>query len=193
MKRISNTENLSYEKVWKLFQETDKSIKETGKQIKETGLQMKETDKKIRQLETLFKVQWGKLIEALVQKPLLKLFQQRGIEVTQMSRNIESVQKGKQMEIDVLMINGEELIVIEVKTTLRKNDVDDLLEKLKDFKHFFKQYKDYKVYGAVAGLKLDEASDKYAYRKGLFVLQAFGEENHIRILNDAKFKPVNFG
>ena len=91
------------------------------------------------------------------------------------------------------MINGQELIVIEVKTTLRKNDVDDLLEKLKDFKHFFKQYKNYKFYGAVAGLKLDEASDKYAYRKGLFVLQAFGEENHIRILNDSKFKPVNFG
>ncbi len=39
----------------------------------------------------------------------------------------------------------------------------------------------------MAGIVIDEAADKYAYRKGLFVIAQAGE--NIKILNDEKFKP----
>ena len=41
--------------------------------------------------------------------------------------------------------------------------------------------------GAVAGIVIDEGTDKYAYRQGLFVIGQTGEM--VRILNDEKFKP----
>ena len=44
-----------------------------------------------------------------------------------------------------------------------------------------------KVIGAVAGIVIDESADKYAYRKGLFVIGQTGET--VKILNDEKFEP----
>jgi len=64
-----------FDKVWLLFQETDKKFRDTDKK-------MQDTDKKIKELANLFTTQWGKLIESLVEplscdpflKQNLKLF-----------------------------------------------------------------------------------------------------------------------
>jgi len=40
----------------------------------------------------------------------------------------------------------------------------------------------------VGGIAIDEESDKYAYKKGLFVIVESGE--NVKILNDKKFKPA---
>jgi hypothetical protein len=44
-----------------------------------------------------------------------------------------------------------------------------------------------KVYGAVAGMIVEDEADKYAYKKGLFVLRQKG--NIVEIVNDNKFQP----
>ncbi len=182
---ITNYEQpLSFEKVWAMFQEI-------GKQSKETDLKFQETDKKIKELSNLFTTQWGKLIESLVAPGCLKLFKNRGLEIEQSYRNIEVIKDGKQMECDVLLVNSNELVVVEVKTTLRTSNVDDFIEKLKVFKIFFKQYKSYKVYGAVAALTFAEQSDLYAYRTDCFVIKSSGE-GLVEISNDKKFKPKEF-
>ncbi len=189
---------LSFEKVWAMFQETDKQFKEIAKSFEETDRkfqktdkQFKETDKKIKDLSNLFTTQWGKLIESLVAPGCLNLFKNRGLEIEQSYRNIEVVKDGKQMECDVLLVNSNELVVVEVKTTLRTSNVDEFIEKLKVFKKFFKQYKSYKVYGAVAALTFAEQSDTYAYRSGCFVIKSSGE-GLVEIANDKKFKPKEF-
>jgi hypothetical protein len=111
------------------------------------------------------------------------------------------------------------VIVVEVKTTLKVEDVNDfIIEKLSRFFEFFPKYKgpdsrdpakrEMKLYGAVAGIKIEESADRYAYRKGLFVLTLSGSpreiiaiehgcsksyisrgEGMVVILNDEKFKP----
>ena len=47
------------------------------------------------------------------------------------------------------------------------------------------------VYGGVAGMDTVEEADKYAYRRGLFVLGMAGE-GVVRIMNDRKFRPKDF-
>jgi len=47
------------------------------------------------------------------------------------------------------------------------------------------------VYGGVAGMDIVEEADKYAYRRGLFVLGMTGE-GIARIMNDQKFTPKDF-
>jgi hypothetical protein len=54
------------------------------------------------------------------------------------------------------------------------------------------RYKGMSIYGAVAGIHIDEDADKFAYRQGLFVLTASGE-GLISMLNPPDFKPKDFG
>ncbi len=178
MKRQS--EHLSFEKVWRLFQETDKKFQETDKKFRET-------DKKLRQLESLFVGQWGKLVESLVAGNLAQILRERGIDVEGTSQREHKFYNGREYEVDIIAENGKDVVPVEVKTTLKKEDVDEFIETLKVFRQVFSKYKDKNVYGAVAFLRVEEDADRYAYRKGLFVIKATGES--AKILNDKKFKP----
>jgi hypothetical protein len=46
------------------------------------------------------------------------------------------------------------------------------------------------VFGALAAIAFDSGSDKYAYRRGLFVLEP--DKGFTRIVNDAGFQPKAF-
>ena len=170
--------------VWRLFRETDA-------QIKETGAQIKETNRELRRMEGRFGDQWGQFIEALVEPNALKLFRGRGIDVQYVYRRAEHKVNGEQMELDLLLENGQETVVVEVKSKLRVEDVNEFLVKLQRFPTFFPRLADRHTYGAVAGLSFVGESDKYAYRQGLFVLGVVGE-GLVEIRNDAGFRPKDF-
>ena len=186
---------LTYKKVWQMFQETDKKFQKTDRllteKFQETDLKFQKTDKEISKLAGLFTTQWGKLVEALVKPGTLELFKKRGIKVNQFSTNTLSHRKGETMEIDVLLVNDTEVVVGEVKTTAKVSDVKHLLECLKNFKRFFPQYKKYTVYGAIAGLRLDEQCDRYAASQGLFVVEFTGK-GLARIKNKKNFIAKKF-
>ena len=110
----------------KLFKETEKLFKDTDRRFKETDKQFKETDKKIKELSNLFTTQWGKLVEALVEPGAVNLFRERGIDVRYTARRIEVEDKKRRKiaEYDLLLVNDKEVVIIEVKTTVKKEDVD---------------------------------------------------------------------
>ena len=180
---------LTKEDILSMFAETDRRFKETDRRLDQ---RFQETDQGFKRLEALFTGQWGKLIEALVRPSALRLFQERGIKVTETSQRLESVRNGSQMEVDILLSNAQEAVVVEVKTTLKVEDVREFLEDLKRFTLFFPRYKGLKVYGGIAGIRIEEDADKFAYRQGLFVLAGSGE-GMIRMLNDPDFRPKDFG
>ena len=66
------------------------------------------------------------------------------------------------------------------------------LSDLKEFPRFFPRHATSRVYGAVAGLSFVENSDKYAHRRGLFVLGVVGE-GIVQVRNPANFRPKDFG
>jgi len=187
------------QEIWTLFKDTDRRMKETSEQIREVARRQEETDREIRgvnegmkDLRELFTGQWGKLVEALVEPSVLRLFQERGIQVIDTAQRLKTTKNGATMEIDILATNKDSVIVVEVKTTLKVEDVNDFIyEKLSRFFEFFPKYKGMKLYGAVAGIRIEESADRYAYRKGLFVLTLSGE-GMVVILNDEKFRPVEW-
>jgi len=211
--RFFETERLLNEKFQetdKIFQETEREILENSKQIKELTAKFQETDRKFqdtdrkfqetdKQIKNLMKKSsefdsnWGKLIQALVEPAVLDLFKQRGINVLGTTNGYIIEKDGKKlMEIDILMKNGDCIVLIEVKTTLRIENVDEHIEKrLMRFKEFFPEYKDKKIYGAVAYLKCFEGADNYAIKKGLFAL-TFSGKHLICIKNDKDYKPKDF-
>ena len=167
---------LSFEKVWLMFQETDKKFQET--------------DKKIRELNSLFTTQWGKLMETLVEGDLVNLLKARGIDVRDTAQRVKGNYKGTSYEFDIIARNGEEVVIVEVKTTLRTKDVKNFIEKLRKVKVWKPELKDNIIYGAVAYLTADSSSDAMAANKGLFVIRATG--NSASITNEEGFKPAEF-
>jgi len=60
---------------------------------------------------------------------------------------------GRTWEIDILAANGTEVVVVEVKTTLKVRDVDHFLQTLRHFHRLMPEYGDKLAYGAAAYLK----------------------------------------
>ncbi len=175
---------LSYDAIWQLFQETDKQFKETDKQFKETDKKFQETDKRMKELQNLFTSQWGKLIESLVEGDLIRLLKERNIDVQRTIQRIDGCYHGENFEFDIIAVNGEDVVIVEVKTTLRPDDIKEFTSKLVQAKVWMQEYKDRRIYGAVAFLKADCASDKMAARQGLFVIKATGSSASITNSND---------
>ena len=191
------------------FQETDLRFKETDRKFQELREHVERTtsgfDKLREEREKMDKLltekfleskrmvdkltgKWGAFVEGLVLPAVERLFSDRGIELTQTLSRARAKRNGNAMEIDILGVNKEYAVLVEAKSTLSVDDVDEHLERLRKFKQFFHQYKGYKVIGAVAGIVISESVEKYAMKKGLFVIAQSGES--VKILNDEQFKPT---
>ena len=171
---------LGFEQVWLMFQETDRMLSE----------KFRETDKKIKELSALFTSQWGKLVESLVEGDLIKLLNEKGIEVEQTVQRVKGNHKGQNFEYGIIAVNGDEIVIVEVKTTLRPSDVKDFHEKLWKAKKYLSAYKDKKIFGAMAFITADGASNIMAEKLGFFVIKATGSSSSI--VNGADFKPKAF-
>jgi hypothetical protein len=130
---------------------------------------------------------WGLFVENLVEPAAVRLFQERGIDVKETHQRMKVKRHDLAMEIDIFVVDDTEAVVIEVKSHLNQEAVDEFLENLAQFKQAFPHYQNYQIYGAVAGIKIDENIDRYAYKKGLFVIRQSGDT--VEIANDQKFKP----
>lgn len=170
-------------------QETDRKFQETDKFLKELG---KETDRKIQAVSIQIghlTNRLGEFVEEMVRPAAVRLFKDRGIKVNQVLRNLTAydAQNNVASEIDLLVINTNIAIVVECKSKLSIDYVNDHLERLDKFKTNFPQYANSTILGSVASMVLPTDVAMYAYRKGLFVLAQSGETIVIR--NDAKFQP----
>ena len=172
------------------MQQTDRLMQETSRGLQETGRRMDYNNREIRRLNELFTSQWGKLIETLVDGDLIKLLSERGISVDYTFNNLKRDYDGRTWEIDILAANGTEVVVVEVKTTLKVRDVDHFLETLRHFHRLMPEYGGKLAYGAVAYLKADEGAAVYTEKQGLFVIRATGSS--ASITNREGFRPRVF-
>ena len=180
--------------VWRLLGELVEAQKKTEQQFQETDRRFQETERLLKEQSQRLDQQLGKLgnrlgefVEWQVRPAVLRLFQERGLDVHELLPDI-SVQRGQEgLEIDLLVVNGTEAVVVEVKSKLTQADVDEHLERLAKFKRLMPRYGDVQAMGAVAGLVVPPEVARYAYRRGLFVLAQSGDS--VVILNDDKFQP----
>jgi len=172
------------------FKETDARFQETDAKFKETDAKFKETDKRIKAAFDLFEGQWGKLMESLVEGDLISLLNERGVIVHDTSMRRKGQHNGQNFEFDIIAHNGREIVIVEVKTTLKTSDVKAFAEKLKKAKVWMEEYKDYNIYGAVAFLRAEGGSELFAENEKLFVIRATG--NSASLINKPEFVPKKF-
>jgi uncharacterized protein YukE len=179
------------------FKDTDQKFKETDRRFKDTDSRFRDTDGRLRNIEKILEntsrqIQdltgsWGKFVESMVEPAVVRLFQARGIMIEATATRVKKRKDGKEIEIDILGYNRDYVVAVEVKTTLKVEDVKFFLETLGSFKHFFPEHDNKKLVGAVAGMKIEEGVDRFAYRQGLFIMAQKGES--IVLLNDETFLP----
>ena len=171
------------EETEQMRQKTEQIRQETDRQMQETARQIKEVNKQIGNLGG----KWGRFVENMVAPACETIFLSRGIPVHQVSQRVKKRLNNQTLEIDVLVSNENHVLVVEVKSSLGVDNVKELIEDLQEFKQFFPEYNQKQLYGAVAGIEIEEGADKYAYRQGLFVLSQSGET--VNIINNEQFQP----
>ncbi|MCA2718254.1 DUF3782 domain-containing protein [Microcystis sp. M169S2] len=163
--------------------ELSQAQKETDKQIKETDKQINRVSKQIGELGNRL----GEFVEWQVRPAVVRLFQERGINVHEFHPGISVKRDNEGLEIDLLVVNDTDAILVEVKSKLTQRDVDEHLQCLAKFKRLMPRFRDVKALGAVAAMIVPDEVASYACRQGLFVLVQSGE--NVIILNDAEFTP----
>jgi DNA gyrase/topoisomerase IV subunit A len=155
------------------MKETREAIKETREAIKETDRQMKATDKRVGELTN----RYGEISEHMIIPNLVSSFNTLGYTFEKAGRTkIQDVKHGIFVEIDALMENGDSVMVVEMKTYLRIEHIDEhvkRMEKLRDYADLHNDKRKY--YGAIAGLMMSESEKGYALKKGFYILEPVGE------------------
>ncbi|MDE3265370.1 MAG: hypothetical protein OYL92_10410 [Acidobacteriota bacterium] len=175
------------EAITESIREDRKSQKERSEEL---DRQMRETDRRLQKAEDLFTTQWGKLMESLVRDDLVNLLDGRDIGVRSLAQRTLTRRGGESYEVEIMAVNGEEIVVVEVKTTLRPEDVRRFRSKLVRFKEWWPEYRDRKVYGAMAFLQASDDVALHAERQGFFVIRATGDS--ASIVNVEDFEPRVF-
>ena len=166
----------------------DEMAKRQDEADKKAHKKMDRLDDRIDKMRGIWSNAWGDFVESLVSGRFVELVQAWIPSINQIMKNIECKRNGQHCEIDIIAVNSDSLVATEVKSTLNVTDVKEFLEKLKSFTMFFPQFKGYKIYGAVAYLKTTQNAEKFAMKKGLFVIHATGDSGEI--LNEKGiFKP----
>jgi hypothetical protein len=176
---------LSFEDVWKMFQETDKKFQETREQMKETDKQFKETRKQIdktsRTVHHVSKMVGGmsntrgEVSEDFFKAALKNTRSISGINYTYRGtlHKENGVVRG---QYDIVLFGKETIIVVEVKHKLHPDDVDDFHERrLPKFRNLFPEYNDKKLVGALAGMTIDKEAAKKALSLGYLLLTQAGQ------------------
>ena len=155
--------------------ETDQRRQEIDEQMKKTEQQMERTHKEISALGSRV----GEIVENMVGGDIVEQFQALGYKVTEHSRRKRFGVKGaiSTGEIDLLLEDGDVVILIEVKTTLKVDGINEHIERLEKYRHYIdsKGSSDKrKLVGAIAAASASDEVIKYAHKCGLYVIVQAG-------------------
>ena len=165
----------------------------TDEQLNRTDEQLSKTIKKLddigRQLGDLGLVQ-GEVAEDLFFRNVRYLFkEERDLIFSDVKRNLKKKGSG---EYDIVAVNGDAVLVIEVKNKLQNRMVDNFVEKkLPKFKKTFPEYRGRRLFGGIGALVVKDAVGRYAEKAGLYVLTQT-TEGGAGLINRKNFRAKEF-
>ena len=179
---------LTFEKVWEMFQETDRLIKElresqkeTALQMQETAIQMKETDKKLDKVSENvggLNRSMGELIETLIASRLWEKFAAYpyNLQRAYQRYNVYDENNRALTDVDILLSDTEWVMAVEVKREVNMDDIDRHVKRMGLVRKYPPaEAKGKKLLGAIAGGVVPPDVCNYAHEAGFFVLELKGE------------------
>jgi hypothetical protein len=168
------SQGLTFEKVWAMFQETDKKFKETDKKFHETDRLIRQNQKMMGDLGRKF----GKIIEHMFIPNLKKKFNSLGYDFGKTSSNvlIGNREHNIYTEVDVFLENGDCALAVEVKTQANIGDIREHAGRMKKLRQYFDLHGDSrKLYGAVAAAVIPGNVHDFALKQGFYLIRQTGD------------------
>ena len=184
---------LNFDKVWQMFLETDKKFQETDKKFQETDKKFQKTERIVRDVSKNIgglNNTVGEIAEEYFRGAFSKLGELSGVKV----QAVDSLQRtvGKVTgQFDIVVFGDRANILVEVKHKLREQDVIRFLERIfPAFKRLYPEHCNIKLFGAVAGMTIDDDALTKALDQGLLVFTQSGQK--VKLLNPEGFEPKEF-
>jgi hypothetical protein len=177
------------------LQETDRQLQATDRQVKTTSQTVEETGRQIRELKQQLGglgEKFGSFTEGMAFPSMRKLLQQR-FHMDVISPRVLSRKNGSSMELDVLAYSNSkvnEVYVVEVKSHLREDGVQQILRILREFHDFYPGHEDKKVYGILAAVDFPEDLEKRVLKEGIYLARIHDETFEITVPDS--FQPRAF-
>ena len=174
------------------MQETDRRMKETGQQMQETDRRMKETDRQLRELKQQIGglgEKFGSFTEGLALPSMTKILMQR-FGMTFVAPRVRIRKDGRSIELDVLAYSNSgvnEVYIVEVKSHLREEGLDQMRRTLADFREFFPEHAGKKVYGIIATVDTSDPVREKALREGFYLARIHDGQFELEVPSD--FQP----
>jgi hypothetical protein len=135
----------------------------------------KETEKALGRLSN----KMGDMAEYTLLPNLPEKFKKFGFtfQVINRNRKIADDEHGIHAELDAFLENGSQAMAVEVKTTLRHEDVDDHVRRMEKIRQYADLHKDTRqFFGAMAATVIDEDAKRYALKQGFYIIEPSGED-----------------
>ncbi len=204
-------ENLAFQKETRgSIEETNAAIKETRASIKETNAgirelrasqretdrQMKETDRQIkelgRQIGGLGR-KFGGFTEGMAYPSMKRLLRKR-FHMETITPRVDISRNGKHMELDVLGYSngkGNQVVVVEVKSRLTPEGIDQMEQTMTRFDEFFPEHRDKRRFGMIAAVDFSPNVEFQTQRRGFYLARI---QDELFVLRSPElFQPRYFG
>jgi len=166
---------------------TDAQLAKTDAQLAKTDAQLAKTDAKVAKLAELYgnaSNNQGDVAEEFFYNSLKEKKSLAGIHYDFVDYNWSTRVGTVQDEFDIVMVNGKDIAIIEVKYKANDKDLEKLLtKKIENFKLLYPLYKDYNHHLGLASFHMNKDLIERALEKGVVVLQRKGDvmETYLKV------------
>lgn len=164
-----------------LSRETDREVKETTRVVREVGRQLGALGEK-----------FGSFTEGMALPSMRKLLEQR-FRMNVIAPRVRVRRGDRSLELDVLAYSNaevNEVYIVEVKSHLREDGLDQMNKILREFRDFFPEHQDKKVFGILAAVDVPDNVRRKVLRQGIYLARIHDEEFELEVPQD--FKPRAF-
>ena len=201
--------DVTFEKVWAMFQENARLIKElreeskeTDRRMQETDRRMQETDRRIKETERLVNEtgkqvgglnnSFGELAQHLVAPNIIEKFNELDFDFTKCSLNVKVRDPGNKKkylaEIDIMLEDGDVVVIVEVKAKANKKDLKNHAKRMKKLRLYADAHGDKRRYqGAVAVAMANDTIRELILGQGFYLIEQTGDT--VRINMPEGFSP----
>jgi hypothetical protein len=160
-------------------QETERLFQNNAREQEETARQLRELGKQLGGLGDKF----GSYTEGLALPAMTKILTQR-FHMDTVAARAQSRRNGRTFEVDVLAYSEsgiDEVYIVEVKSHLREEALDQMKKILAEFHEFFPGHRHKKVYGILAAVEAPEPVRQKVLREGIYLARVHDGQFELQV------------
>jgi hypothetical protein len=150
---------------------TEIQLEKTHAEVQETSRVLKEVGRRMGSMAS----NQGDVAEEFFYNSLKASPQVGGIVFDTVTPNLIIGTRKSSHEFDIVLVNGQNVALVEVKYKAHINDLDQIKNQVDRYRELRPEHQNYKIFGGIAGFNVPADVIKSAQERGMFVLQRKGE------------------